>query len=208
MTPTNPTVATPKKLMTANEFWDFVQLPENENRSFELRRGEVIEVSRPTLPHCRLCFRVGVLIEQYAEGVGRGYVLTNDPGVVLEEYPDTVVGPDVAYFTDAASFDEIAPKWAEVPPLLAVEVQSPNDRPNALIAKVRDYLNNGVKVVWLVDYEDRTVSIFRPNRTPDVVTAAGEITGGDELPGLSIRVADLFRLPGDRPAEQPAPPAA
>src|SRR5438067_11276355 len=126
MSPTDPAVTAPKKLMTVDEFWEFVNLPENENRFFELRRGEVIEVSRPTLPHCRVCFRVGVAVEQYAERVGRGYVVTNDPGVLLEEDPDTVVGPDVAYFTDVTTFEEITPKWAETPPVLAVEVRSPN----------------------------------------------------------------------------------
>jgi Uma2 family endonuclease len=96
-----------------------------------------------------------------------------------------------------------------VPPLLVAEVRSPNDRPNSLIAKIRDYLRNGVKLVWLVDYEERTVAVFRPNLTPDVFTETQELTGGDELPDFTCKVADFFRLPGDRPApqSQPQPPA-
>jgi Uma2 family endonuclease len=195
---TPPAVGTPKKLMTANEFWDFVHLPENENRDFELIRGEVVEVSRPTHPHGRVSFRVGMIIEQYAERVGKGYVVTNDSGIVLTEDPDTVVGPDVAYFINVSSFDDMNPKWADVPPLLVAEVQSPNDRPNRLIAKIRDYIKNGVKLVWLVDYEERTVAVFRPNMTPDVFKENQELTGGEELPGFICRVADFFRLPGDR----------
>jgi Uma2 family endonuclease len=91
------------------------------------------------------------------------------------------------------------PKWADVPPLLVVEVRSPNDRPNALIAKSRDYLKNGVKIVWLVDYEERTVAVFRPNMTPDVFSEPQELTGGEELPGFTCQVADFFRLSGERP---------
>jgi Uma2 family endonuclease len=50
----------------------------------------------------------------------------------------------------------------------------------------------------LVDYEERTVAVFRPNMTPDVFKENQELTGGEELPGFICRVADFFRLPGDR----------
>jgi Uma2 family endonuclease len=197
------TIGAPKKPMSANEFWDFVHLPENEDRDFELIRGEVIEVSRLTHPHGRVSFRVGMLLELYAERVGKGYVVTNDSGIVLAEDPDTFIGPDVAYFTDVNKFDDLNPKWADEPPLLVVEVCSPNDKPNSLIAKIRDYLRNGVKVVWLVDYEENTVAVFRPNLTPDVISENEELTDGEELPGFVCQVADFFRLPGDRIAQPP-----
>ena len=200
-----PGVTTPTKLMTADEFWDFVNRPENENRHFELIRGEVKEMSQPRHPHGRIAFRIGYVLEQHAERVGKGYVVS-ESGLVLEQNPDSVVGPDVAFYTDTNVFAEMDPKWAETPPLLAVEVRSPNDRTNNLIAKIRDYLRNGVKVVWLVDYEDRTVSVFRVNMTPDVFIETQELTGGDDLPGFTCRVADFFRMPGERPA--PAPPPA
>jgi Uma2 family endonuclease len=208
MSPTDPAVTAPKKLMTVDEYWEFVNRPENENRWFELRKGEVVEMPRPTRRHGTVTNNIGRILGNYSFQVGRGYVVGNDSGVILEEDPGSVVGPDVAYFTDATTFDEIHPKWGEEVPVLAVEVRSPNDKPNSLIAKVRDYLNNGVKLVWLADYEDRTVSVFRPNRTPDVLTERQEITGGEELPGFACRVEDFFRIPGSQPVQQPQPPAA
>jgi Uma2 family endonuclease len=205
MTPTDPAVTAPKKLMTVAEFWDFVHLPQNEDRWFELRKGEVVEMPRPTRRHGAVTNNIGRILGNYTFQVGRGYIVGNDSGVILEEDPGSVVGPDVAYFMDANTFEEMHPKWGEEVPLLAVEVRSPNDKPNALIAKVRDYLTNGVKVVWLVDYEDQTVSAFRPNRTPEVFSSDQQITGGDEVPGFTCTVADFFRLPGDTPP-QPSPP--
>ena len=92
---------TEKSLMTVDEFYDFVNRPENEARSFELVRGEVIEVSRPTRPHCRVCANVTFKLELYARKKRKGYVVCNDTGVVLDQNPDTVRGPDVAYFEDA-----------------------------------------------------------------------------------------------------------
>jgi Uma2 family endonuclease len=203
---------TAKKLMTADEFWEFVHRPENQDRDFELIRGEVVEVSRPRKPHGHACARLVYRLEQYAEQRGLGYVTCNDAGVVLGENPDTVVGPDVAYFTDVNKFEDLHPKWGDVPPVLAVEVSSPADRPGRINAKIREYLANGVKIVWQVDYEERNVTVHRPNRIMEVIKEDGELTGGDDLPGLSIKVADIFKLPGERTAppspQPPAPPPA
>ncbi len=206
----SPSTTNPTKLFTADEFWEFVNRPENANRIFELIRGRVVEMSRPTRPHGRVCMRVGYHLELYAERVRSGYVATDDAGVVLREDPDSVVGPDVAYYTDANTFDELHPKWGEVAPVLVAEISSPNDKPGKVNAKIEEYLNTGVKVVWLVDYEERNVTVYRPNQTLLVVREGGTLSGGPDMPGLSVEVADLFRMPGDRHATTtpPTPPAA
>jgi Uma2 family endonuclease len=190
--------------MSADEFWDFVHKPENENRDFELIRGEVTEVSRPRAPHGHICAQFVFLLKLYARQRGRGYVTCNDAGVVLSEKPATVAGPDVAYFTDVNRFEDLHSKWGDVPPVLVVEVSSPTDRPGKINAKIREYLTNGVKIVWQVDYEERNVTVHRPEKTLEIVRESGELSGGDELPGLLIAVAELFRLPGD--VQAPAPP--
>jgi Uma2 family endonuclease len=204
---TPPTVGIPKKLMSADEFWEFVHLPENENRDFELIRGRVIEVSRPRTPHGNVCAQIVFRLQLYAQQCGCGYVTCNNTGVVLREDPATIVGPDVAYFTDANRFEDLHPKWGDIPPILVVEVSSPADRPGKINTKIREYLTNGVKIVWQVDYEERNVTIHRPEKTLEVVPESGELMGGNELPGLVIPVTDLFRLPGDRPVppSQPQP---
>lgn len=186
----------PTRLMTADEFWDFVHLPENEDRDFELIRGKVVEMSRPTLPHGRVCTNVGFELETWARRLGRGYVVSNDAGVSLEENPDSVLGPDVAYFSNGESFDELSPKWAESAPVLAVEVLSPNDRPGKINQKIAAYLRGGTKLVWLVDYEERTVTVYHPDRNFEIYKAGDELTCSEDLPGFTCRVADLFRLPG------------
>lgn len=211
MSPTDPTVAAPKKLMTVDEYWEFVNRPENDNKFLELRRGEVIELSRPTTTHGIVTSLVATELNLYTRVVRKGYVTSNDAGVVLSEEVGTVVGPDVAYFTNANTFDEVTPKGAETPPVLAVEVLSPNDKPSKVNEKIEDYLRNGVQVVWLVDYEERKITVYRPDRTHRVLKEADELVGGEDLPGFACRVGDFFRLPGDKSALTPPvsqPPAA
>src|SRR5436305_2000931 len=134
--------------MTAEDFYDWTHRPENANRWFELVRGEVIELPPPTKPHGCVCFNLARVLGNYLFERGSGYATCNDSGVILERDPDTVRGPDVAVYNDAVTFAELHPKYGEVPPLLAVEVLSPDDRPGKVLRKISDYLRTGVRLVW------------------------------------------------------------
>jgi Uma2 family endonuclease len=188
------------KRMTAEEFLDWVQRPENDNRWFELVRGEVIEMPAPTKPHGVVCSNMVWLLGSYVRQRNYGYLTSNDSGVILERDPDTVRGPDVALYEDAQSFEDLHPKYGEVPPLLAVEVLSPGDRINKVLRKISDYLRNGVRLVWLIDPEERTLTAFAPGMPPVPLDSTGDLSGEDVLPGFRCRVAELFAIPGAKPA--------
>lgn len=183
------------KLMTAEEFYDFINLPENVNRDFDLVRGEVVELSRPKVPHGIVCSNAVYLLGSYQRHVGHGLIASNDTGVILERDPDTVRGPDVAWYENILSYDELPNTWSEYPPLLAVEVLSPNDRADQVMRKITDYLTNGVRLVWVIDPMTKTVTVYRPEHTPELLVETHELTGGDVLPGFRCRVADFFFLP-------------
>ncbi len=185
--------------MTAEEFGAWVQRPENRSRWFELVRGEAIELPPPTRIHGRVCTNVAFVLETYVRQRRKGYVTSNDAGVILERGPDTVRGPDVALYEDASRFTELHPKYGEVAPRLAVEVLSPSDTGKQVTRKITDYLAAGVDLVWLVDPEDRIVTVFRRDRGPVRIEEKGELTAEDILPGLRCPVAELFLLPGELP---------
>jgi Uma2 family endonuclease len=196
-TATLPTPAASSRLMTANEFAEFVERDENQSRQFELVRGEVIEMSRPKMPHGAVASAVNYRLAQYAETVKQGYVI-NESGIILEHDPDTVRGPDVAYFDDANRFDEIEKGWATIPPVVAVEIRSPGESARNLLSKVDEYLDFGVKLVWLVDYEEKFVTVYRKDRKHETFDEGDTLTC-DELPGFSCAVANFFRTPGQVP---------
>ena len=198
--------ATTKKLMTAEEFYEWAGLPEQANKWFELVRGEVIELPGPTKAHGVVCSNVTFLLMVSVRQRSHGYITSNDSGVILEHDPDTVRGPDVAYYEDATTFAELHPKYGEVPPRLAVEVLSPNDRASKVLRKINDYLRCGVGLVWVIDPEFRTVTVHRPGQPQAEVSGAQELTGEDVLPGFRCRVADFFLLPGEPAKQTPASP--
>jgi Uma2 family endonuclease len=203
----SPATATAQRRMTAEEFCDFVHRPENANKWFELVRGEVIELPPPLKRHGVVAGNFARLIGNFLVQRRKGYLTSNDSGVILERHPDTVRGPDVAVYEDAQSWDELHPKYGEVPPVLAVEVLSPDDKANKVNRKLGDYLKAGVGLVWLADPEERTVTVYRKGCEPRLFEATDEVTGEDVLPGLAVKVADCFLIPGEPAGGGPAPPA-
>jgi Uma2 family endonuclease len=189
--------ATTTNLMTAEEFADFVLRPENEGKSFDLVKGKVVEMSRAGELHCLVCSNLTFLLEAYVRQRKQGSVLCNDPGVLLDRDPDTVRGPDVVFFAASKKYTEANPKWIEETPTLAIEVLSPNDRPGKINQKVADFLAAGVKMVWVIDPEDRNVAIYRPNSTFVMLDSTQELDGGDILSGFRCPVAEFFYSAGD-----------
>jgi Uma2 family endonuclease len=184
--------------MTANEFFDFVHRPENAGKWFELVRGEVIELPPPGERHGVVCSNVNLALSLYVRQRKQGYVICNDTGVLLDRDPDTVRGPDVAYFETSRRYTEMNPKFVEQTPALVVEVWSPNDRPGKMTRRVAGYLRSGVKMVWLIDPEECDVTIYRPGQEDEVYDRTQDLSGGDLLPGFRCAVADLFFSTGDQ----------
>ena len=75
---------------------------------------------------------------------------------------------------------------------MAVEVVSPSDRPDEVAAKVQDWLRAGCSMVWVVEPENRTITVHRRGDRVAVLTTADALTGGDVLPEFSMPVARVF----------------
>lgn len=186
------------RLSTAEEFAEFVERPENAGRYFELDEGEIIELPPPKPPHGFVTANVVLSLGLYCRQRGRGYVFSNDTGVVLSRDPDTVRGPDVMLYDDDTPADAIVAmeSYLETPPVLVVEILSPGNRHGQVARKVAQYLNASVRIVWVVDPPAQEVTVYAPGIEPSVVGAEGTLDGGEALQGLSIKVAELFRKPG------------
>lgn len=158
----------------------------------ELVKGEVITMPPPGFRHGLRQGRVYSILNEYARSSRLGRV-TVESGLVTERDPDTVRGPDVAFWSaERLPLDQEPEGYPDVAADLVVEILSPNNRPGKMHEKVHEYFTGGVRSVWLIDPEDRCVWIFR---TPDegrMIYETGTLSGEDVLPGFRCRVADLF----------------
>lgn len=184
------------RLLTAEEFFDFCGRPENMDRIFELERGEVVELNRPGVRHGAVCANVIRILWNFARRRGRGYVVGNNAGLIVERGPDTVNAPDAFFYDEIAAFDELPVQYPEKLPALIVEVLSPSDRFSKVARRVTRFLDRGVPLVWVIDPEGRDVTVYRAGQPVVVVEEDGELTGQDVLPDLRLPVAELFQLPG------------
>ena len=177
------------KPMTAEEFF---LTEEPEPGRYELVQGEIVSMPPPGLRHGEVQMNVGFAIKAYLLTNRIGRVVT-ESGAVVERDPDTVRGPDVSYYSqERLPFGkEVVAYHDEVPDLVA-EVVSPDDTKKELKAKVREYLAAGVRVVWVVDPDDRTVTVFTEPTKSTVLEADATLTCEGVLPGFACRVADLF----------------
>src|SRR5438045_733027 len=79
---------------------EFERMPDPADGSkLELVRGEVVVMPPPKAKHCIRCQRIGRFLGNFVEPAKLGWVTTNDAGVVLERGPDTIRGPDVAFWS-------------------------------------------------------------------------------------------------------------
>jgi Uma2 family endonuclease len=81
-------------------------------------------------------------------------------------------------------------KIVQTPPLLCIEVLSPEDRAVRIRARVRDYLEMGVPEVWVIDPATRTASVCTGAATIEVSTGELRVP---ETP-VTLTLADIFKI--------------
>ena len=125
-----------------------------------------------------------------------GHVYESSAGF---KFPDSSVrSPDVAWLSQA--------KWAQLtpeqrlrfPPMcpeFMVEVNSPLDDLRVLQAKMKHYLTNGMQLGFLLDVEEETAYVYRPNQPTETVQGYDqELSGEPVLPGFHLDLRPLHRL--------------
>ena len=163
-------------LLTAEEY---AELPD-DGRPTELVRGVVVPMNLPTPRHGEICLQAGHLLKQYLETHPVGRAVSNDSGVITERDPDTMRGPDMAFFSYAKTpHGPLPPGYLSFPPDLAIEVRSTGDRwrkinERSRISKCRRYAGlrprstNGNAHVFHADQPPREVKGDEELMLPEV----------------------------------------
>ncbi len=175
---------------------EFHALPDDPAVDRMLLFGELVE--RPMTKRNRWHAGCEAAIVHLLEAWNRsqsprpGKVFSGEAGCDLPVV-DSGVGIDVAFFSNDVldAQDEESP-YIVGPPVLAVEILSLSDTVEDLHKKVKAYLQAGVKLVWVVDPYDRTVTVHRPSKPPEMLVTGQAIEGGSDVPGLSVAIDETF----------------
>lgn len=179
-----------ERLLTAVEF---AQLPvAGEGPCRELVRGVVILLPAPGFRHRFYQGNAYTVLWEYADNTRFG-VVAADATFQTNQEPDTVRGTDVAYWTVARLPLEPGPGSAPLEaPDLCVEVVSSAKKLNQARERMEEFLASGVRMVWIVEPEFHTVTVYRNPGEGRVLHTTAYVNGEDVLPGFQCSVADFF----------------
>ena len=158
----------------------------------ELVRGELIMMSPAGSEHGGVIGNLNAIVWNFVRSHRLGRIFGAETGFIIAHNPDTVRAPDVAFVRAERVPGRLPRGFFSGAPDLAVEVLSPSDRASEVLAKAQDWLAAGCRMVWVVDPETQTVTVYRNLRDVLVLAAADTLTGDDVLPGLSLSVAEIF----------------
>jgi Uma2 family endonuclease len=175
--------------MTAEEL---IKLPRGRFR-YELVKGELLTMSPAGEEHGAISLNLALELGIHVKTNKLGIVYAAETGFKLESNPDTVLAPDVSFIA-RERVGQISKTYREGAPDLAVEVVSPNESRNKVEKKVGQWLQLGARLVWIVNPQTTSVSVYRPDGNIKVLSESDELTGDDVVPGFKISVRDIFNL--------------
>lgn len=162
---------------------------------YELDNGRLVIMPPPGDIHGAVELNVGTAFKLQGEMRGLGKARSGDVGVVLWRDPDRVVGADVVFIAKKSlPLRRSKEGYLETIPDLVAEVRSKNDTIKEMLAKIADYLQAGVRLVWLIDPMKETVTAFRAGRKPTVYKKDATLTADDIIPGFQMPVTEVFRI--------------
>jgi Uma2 family endonuclease len=184
------------KLMTEDELMAL-----GSDARVEIIEGELIEMSPVGMLHHIIAGNIYDILKPFVVANKLGYVFMDGLICILETVGSGIRGaqvPDVCFVRRG----RIPPDYDLSRPFpgapdLAVEVMSPGDNIEAVLTRVRKYLQSGTEQVWVVFPRQQEVHQYHRADAENVrvYTGTQAIDAGELLPGLVLEAAECFTLP-------------
>jgi Uma2 family endonuclease len=129
------------------------------------------------------------------------WALNDGRGVACDSNTEYMLPSGAAYAPDASwvlrsrlnklTRDEKR-KFPHLCPDFVVELMSPSDRLSKAKAKMREWMENGAQLGWLLDPDRHTVHIYRPDREPERLVNPERIAGEAPMAGFVLALAGIW----------------
>ena len=83
-------------------------------------------------------------------------------------------------------------RFLPMAPDFAAELRSANDELRTLQQKMQEYIDNGVRLGWLLDPQNQRVEIYRPGQDVEVLQSPTSLSGEDVLPGFMLDLTQIL----------------
>ncbi len=145
--------------------------------------GEVVERNMGELPHSTVQGVLTHLLMQMAPRLG----ILVKPEIRIQIHSRRFRVADLAVWP----MGKIGERIPEVPPFLAIEILSSEDRMLRMQVKISEYLSIGVEWVWVIDPDEKKAICYSRQSPADVLTDPLRT----DNPAIEISLADVFNFP-------------
>ena len=131
--------------------------------------------------------RITRKLDVWAEADGRGIATDSSTGFVLPNGARR--SPDAAWTLKARVVGlprSSREKYWRLCPDFVIELQSATDRPRLVREKMQEWMANGAQLGWLINPEQKSVTIYRPAGQPETRTGIDSIAGEGLMDGFSL----------------------
>ena len=129
----------------------------------------------------------------WARADGTGKVFDSSTGFTLPN--GAIVSPDASWIKLdrwLAVPSHQREKFASICPDFVVELRSPSDRLKPLRRKLRQYIEQGVRLGWLLDPVRAKVEVYRPGRDVELLDRPPSLSGHQVLPGFVLNLREIL----------------
>jgi len=183
-----------EKRHTVADLHTIVELPENQNKLFELISGVIYELISPSPMHAFISQRFARYLDEFVEEHDLGYVFGD--GCVYTLSDEDVLIPDASFVSKARAPELPFPKTFNFVPDLAIEVISPSNKPRDILKKMQTYFKYGTRLGWVLAPDEEEVDVYRKGADGSLnvhtVDIDGVLDGEDVPPGFRLPVRKLF----------------
>lgn len=181
-----------ERAMTDDEYYHFCTI------NPDLRIERTVEGDILIMPPAGLesGFRNNELAAQlrdWARKDGRGRAFDSNTGYILPS--GAAYAPDASWVLRSritTLTKEQRRKFAPLCPDFVVELMSPSDRLPQAKAKMREWIDNGAQLAWLLDPDHRTAYIYLPGRDPGQLIDPERLIGEGPVAGFVLELADIW----------------
>lgn len=179
--------------MTDETFYEFCQ--RNKEYRFEMNAEGKIIIMPPTfLETSRKNNKINYQLTAWSEQDKTGDVFESDGMFTLPNGAKRA--PDAFWITKEKYFSlpevEREEKFAQIVPDFVIELRSKSDGLEKLQEKMDEYIENGVRLGWLIDPYERKVHIYRGNGEVEVLENPLKISGEDVLQGFELDLKEIW----------------
>jgi Uma2 family endonuclease len=136
---------------------------------------------------------IGFQLTLWAKNDGRGKSADSSAGYKLPN--GATMSPDASWISNER-LEKISPenrrKFLPLAPDFVIELRSESDSLAKLQEKMREYIDNGVALGWLIDPTEKRIYVYRAEKDVETLENPSEISGEPVLKGFVLNLKEIW----------------